>query len=102
MGWDERDRGKALAYAIEEGSRCQMCGTASWEWEENPYAYEPVAQRCHGCYLKDTAQEDSKNLPGTTVVLVPTAAISPAERERRLEYERRSRRDEHADLTRGR
>lgn len=77
-----------------------MCGTAPWEWEEDRYAYEPVAQRCHGCYLKDTAQEDSKNLPGTTVVLVPASSISPDDREIQLQRERRTRADELADLRR--
>jgi hypothetical protein len=100
LEWDEDDRAKALAFAIEEGQRCQMCGTAPWEWDENKYAYEPTAQLCKGCYLKDTAQEDSKNLPGTTVVLVPSSAITSEDRERRLELERRARRDELEDLRR--
>lgn len=100
MEWTPEDRAKALAFAMEENSRCQMCGTADWEWDENPYAYEPIARRCQGCYLKDTAQEDSKNLPGTTIVLEPASAISMDERERRFEYERRTRQDELADLSR--
>lgn len=87
-----------MAFIIEDSLRCQMCGTAEWEWEENQFAYEPIAHRCPGCYLKDTAQEDSKNLPGTTVVLERSDAIELEERERRYEFERRTRADELADL----
>ena len=94
LEWEPEDRAKALALLIEEGQRCQMCGTAGWEWEENPYAYEPIAHLCKGCYLKDTAQEDSKNLPGTTVVLEASSSISPETRAQRLEWEKRNAHDE--------
>lgn len=102
LEWDEVDRGKALAFAIEEGLRCQMCGTADWEWDENKHAYEPIAKLCHGCYLKDTASDDSKNLPGTSVVLEPYGSVSLEERQSRFEYERRTRIQENADLTKRR
>lgn len=91
LDWDPEDRGKALAYAIEEGLRCQMCGTSDYEWEDNKFAYEPVAKLCRGCYLKDTAGDDSKNLPGTTIVLEAYGSVSVEERERRLAVERRTR-----------
>lgn len=91
LEWAPEDRAKAMAFAMEENTRCQMCGTATWEWDEDPHAYEPIAHLCKGCYLKDTAQEDSKNLPGTTIVLEPASAISAEERLRRVEYERRNR-----------
>jgi hypothetical protein len=98
MEWPPEDRAKALAHLVEEGQRCSSCGTAAWEWEENPYAYEPIAQLCKGCYLKDTTQEDSKNLPGTTIVLEPTSAITPQERMRRLEWEKRLADEEIAEM----
>lgn len=101
LEWSPEDKAKALAFLIEEGQRCQMCGTAPWEWEENTYAYDPIAHLCRGCYLKDTAQEDSKNLPGTTIVLEPYGTVSLEEKQRRYEYERRTREDEKRDLTKG-
>jgi hypothetical protein len=52
-----------------------------------------VAQFCKGCYLKDTANEDSKNLPGTTIVLEPASAITPQMRELRVLREKRAMRD---------
>lgn len=93
MNWEPEDQAKALAFLIEDGQRCQSCGTAEWEWDENPYAYEPSAHMCKGCYLKDTATEDSKNLPGTTIVLEPAATITPEMREQRFEREARAMRD---------
>ena len=50
MEWDPEDRSKALAFLFEKGERCQMCGTAEWEWDENRHAYEPVLRTCWGCY----------------------------------------------------
>lgn len=70
-----------MAWKIEESSRCQMCGTAEWEWEANRFAYEPVQKRCQGCYLKDIANEDDQNAPGTTVVLLPPTSVTEAMRE---------------------
>ena len=58
-----------------------MCGTAEWEWKENPYAYEPQEVWCKGCYLKDTSTETKDNLPGTSIRLVPEA-IAEMTRER--------------------
>lgn len=100
MDWDPDDQAKALAFLIEEGQRCQMCGTADWEWQDNKYAYEPTAKFCKGCYLKDTAQEDSQNLPGTTVILEPATAITPALREIRAEQERKRLYDELREMRR--
>jgi hypothetical protein len=55
---------------MESGSKCQSCGTAAWEWEEDRYAYEPVTVRCHGCYLKEAARDDQP-MPGSRITLVP-------------------------------
>lgn len=79
LNWAPDDRAKALAWKLEESSRCQLCGTADWEWAENQYAYEPSNRFCKGCYLKDITNETSDTLPGTTVVLIPAAE---AERDR--------------------
>jgi len=29
---------------MEKAARCQMCGTADWEWEADRYAYEPAVR----------------------------------------------------------
>ena len=57
-----------------------MCGTADWEWEENKRAYEPVEHFCHGCYLKNILGQDSSDVPGTTIELVPTGTVEHAKR----------------------
>ncbi len=73
LSWEPEDRAKVLAFALEKGSRCQMCGTADWEWQENRFAYTPVEDFCQGCYQKSVFQDtQSKPLPGTNVKLVPT------------------------------
>lgn len=76
MEWDSTDRSKVLAWRIEEGMKCGMCGTAEWEWEQDKFAYHPVNKMCRGCYLKDIASETEQNVPGTTVVLVPKDAVT--------------------------
>ena len=52
LKWDPEDRAKTLAFALESALRCSMCGTASWEWEENKFAYTAVDEFCQGCYQK--------------------------------------------------
>lgn len=91
LRWGPEDRAKALAYRIEKGLRCQMCGTADWEWDPkeggNKFAYEPVSKTCRGCELREIAQKDEDRMPGVTVVLRPTHtrewAISMLRRIRR-------------------
>lgn len=60
-----------MAYLLEEGSKCQQCGTAAWEWEEDRYAYEPSVHQCWGCYLKDLSRDDIQGMAGGRIVLVP-------------------------------
>ena len=80
LSWDPEDKAKALAFSLEKSSRCEMCGTAEWEWEENRYAYEPVEHFCMGCYLKHMAGEDGGSMPGTTITLLPSTGRSAAKR----------------------
>jgi hypothetical protein len=80
LEWLNEDRAKALAFMLEKASRCEMCGTADWEWAENQHAYEPVERFCMGCYLKHMANEDNKSLPGTTIVM--RASKSPPKKKR--------------------
>jgi len=52
-----------------------MCGTADWEWKDNPDAYQADRSFCQGCYRKDAASDvgEGQSLPaGTSVVLIPT------------------------------
>ena len=81
LEWDPEDRAKVLAYSLEQASRCNMCGTAEWEWEENKFAYTPIDNFCRGCYQKSvfSEQESNKSLPGTNVKLVPTTPLMKAQ-----------------------
>ena len=73
LEWDPEDRAKVLAFTMEKAVRCQLCGTAGWEWEENRYAYTAVEDFCQGCYQKSVYQDtQTKSLPGTSVKLLPT------------------------------
>lgn len=85
LSWDPEDRSKTLAYALEQSSRCQLCGTAEWEWEENRFAYEPQETFCRGCYLKEVASEGKNNLPGTTIDLIPVTELTKAQAKVRAE-----------------
>lgn len=70
-----------MAFKVDESQRCQMCGTAEWEWAADRFAYEPVQKRCHGCYLKDISQEDGQTTPGTNVVLLPPSQVTEEMRQ---------------------
>jgi len=71
LEWSGEDRAKLAAYLLENGSRCQLCGTSDWEWEQDRHAYEPVVKQCWGCYTKDRATDENDRLPGSTMVLMP-------------------------------
>lgn len=81
LAWEPEDRAKLTAWLLEDAQRCTMCGTAPWEWEENPYAYEPVQTTCRGCQLKENAADDvAASARGSRIELVPGRV---AERRRR-------------------
>lgn len=89
LEWEPEDRAKALAFAIEASERCQMCGTAPWEWDHDRFAYEPEEKYCHGCYLKGVFSESTDtSLKGTTVTL----AKNTPQRRARLQMSIASRR----------
>lgn len=80
LDWDPEDRAKALAFSLEQSSRCSMCGTAPWEWEENKFAYTAVDEFCKGCYQKAVfSDQESRSLPGTNVKLVPVTPLVKAQ-----------------------
>jgi hypothetical protein len=87
LDWDVEDRAKTLAFMLEKGSRCDMCGTAEWEWDADRRAYEPVEKFCMGCYLKHMAGEDSGSMPGTTIVMEPSRSKKSAQRHKKMKRE---------------
>jgi hypothetical protein len=76
LAWDPVDKAKLVAYMVEKGSRCIMCGTADWEWDPkrggNRRAYETVEKFCPGCYAKAAARtsDTGRNMDGITIELV--------------------------------
>jgi len=90
LKWDAEDRAKTVAYALESSQRCNMCGTAGWEWEENKFAYTALDDFCQGCYQKAMySEQQSSSLPGTNVKLVPTTARLSA--QMKMKAKKRSR-----------
>ena len=75
--FDRSDRARIIALQLEEGSRCGLCGTMPWEWEENPDAYEAMPVVCPGCRLKDQTRDlqDTKT-PGVSIRLIPKALVA--------------------------
>lgn len=61
LTWEPEDQSKALAYMVEDAVRCDMCGTADWEWQEDRFAYEPVEMICHGCEAKELLSQNKEN-----------------------------------------
>jgi len=88
-----------LAFRIESGLRCQLCGTAEWEWDPkqggSKFAYEPVGHDCKGCYVKEVAQQtdEGERFPGRTFRLRPTRTVEWAQSmvKRQRREQRRSR-----------
>lgn len=74
LEWEPEDRAKALAYMLEKAERCELCGTADWEWDEDPYAYRPEERLCRGCYQKSAAGEEGSTMAGVSIVMVPRRA----------------------------
>lgn len=87
LEWDVSSRAKVIAYLLEQAETCQLCGTASWEWEENKYAYDVQEVFCPGCYRKEVSNEGDK-LPGTRIELIP---VTTELRDRQYQRELRRR-----------
>jgi hypothetical protein len=85
LNWHPEDRAKALAYLIHKSEQCQLCGTAEWEWTENPFAYEVTEKFCKGCHIKAVADDDRpRQRPGITLELTPTGTQESAQRAVRM------------------
>ncbi len=81
LSWSAMDRAKILAYSLESAERCTLCGTASWEWDEDQFAYEVEERFCKGCYMKEVTQDSAHAMPGTTVELIPSTELTRARNE---------------------
>ena len=46
-----------MAWQLEQSFICQGCGTASWEWDEDPHAYYAEPYLCMGCQQVGNAQD---------------------------------------------
>lgn len=77
LRWSPEDRARLNAYLLEKAGQCQSCGTSKWEWDPeqggSKFAYEAVEEHCQGCLVKEAASEDSSNIPGSRITLVPKA-----------------------------
>lgn len=91
LDWNPDDQAKALAMMFDDAQRCQLCGTADWEWEQDRHAYEPVLKTCLGCYYKEISREGQEIGPGVTVALEKPGTMASA--QRRMVHERLARRD---------
>lgn len=80
--WTNTDRAIVTAVTTEKADRCSMCGTSPWEWDADPYAYDPVYVTCPGCQRKELlADDDTPRAKGTTVRLVPKRVAARLARE---------------------
>jgi hypothetical protein len=91
LAWDRDDQAKAIAFMFEDAERCQLCGTAGWEWEADRNAYEPVLITCLGCYYKEVSREGQDIGPGVTVRLEKPGTMQAARRA--VAQQRMARRD---------
>jgi hypothetical protein len=95
--WLPEDRAKAIAYSIESGLRCHMCGTSEWQWEEDLGAFEAIAKICLGCQRKDWQREENSELSQQAGVSLHLVSRAEAKRIRetpnRVPNRRRRRED---------
>lgn len=87
--WNAEDRAKVTAVAMEKGERCALCGTADWEWDEDPFAYVAITTGCRGCMMTETLSADQANTPGPKGSRVRLFPRLTAERIARETEERR-------------
>lgn len=92
LAWAPEDRAKAIAFEIESAQRCQICGTAPWEWDPaqggNKHAYEVIEHFCQGCHDREYMQDAAANAPGVRLELAKTGTVESA--KRRVKAMRRS------------
>lgn len=89
--WLPEDRAKIIAWRLEKAEKCTRCGTADWEWDADPDAYTPVAQRCMGCHKINVASEEFSRDRSVQVVLMRQAVAAVLARRPRRRPQRRRR-----------
>ena len=71
-----------LAHKIEEGLRCNECGTRQEEWDENRHSYDVHTRRCVGCekiaWEQHSWAEDKASAYGLKFSLVKANILPPA------------------------
>lgn len=96
--WRPEDRSLIVACLLEKAEQCAMCGSADWEWEEDPDAYRALHMTCLGCAAKDRArssEDTDTSTPGSSIRLVPTSkAIRMASVRTKRPKSRRERKAE--------
>lgn len=81
--WTNADRAIVQAVLAEHALRCQICGTAPWEWENadgslNPGAFRAVSSVCLGDAALERmrkSQEGGSGVPGSSLRLVPEDVV---------------------------
>ena len=83
LRWHPDDQQAALAWQADQAQRCPSCGTADWEWEEDPLAYRTDVWVCRGCNMRgheERAQrKTAEHMPGLVVRLVPREVVTDGE-----------------------
>lgn len=82
LQWAPDDQQAALAWQADQNERCPHCGTAEWEWEQDPMFAATETRVCRGCNLRGHEQKaqskTAEHMPGLYVALVPRQADPPA------------------------
>lgn len=75
LNWAEDDQVAAMAWMAEDNQRCSNCGTADWEWEEDPDFVKAEAYVCRGCSRvgqeRKSMAEVAEHMPGMFIRLTP-------------------------------
>jgi hypothetical protein len=64
-----------MAFLLDESQKCKSCGSSSWEWEEDKFAYGAGTYECRGCMILDAARDDYNPGPGISMVLIPKKKV---------------------------
>lgn len=85
LNWHPDDQQAALAWQSEESLKCPRCGTADWQWEEDPNFAHAEAYVCRGCNLRGheekAQQKTAEHMPGLHVRLIPREVAAGGEQE---------------------
>lgn len=64
LSWPLDDQAKALGWMAEDAQKCSECGTADWEWMEDPNAYHAGPHVCRGCTAVAVARQEYASYAG--------------------------------------